>query len=244
MPRRKLAHVSQQCAFAGAPKVGEIIAERFEIQTGADPRNRDQRFQLRGEGHAAAWQSSVIERLHAKTVSRDEQLLFFAVPNRESENAAELLEHRGAEQIVKRSNNRRVGVGVERISTTPKVFPQGLKVVYLAIEDNLITPPTTRHGLRGGRARVDNGQAAMRQSDPGVGVDPYSFAVGASMRDIRRHPAQEFRGQIAEVARDAAHGQAPPSADRIMPRLRNNWTPNFTTKYRAKICATVPTKPM
>jgi hypothetical protein len=41
MPRRKLAHVTQQCAFAGAPKVGEIIAERLEIQTGADARNID-----------------------------------------------------------------------------------------------------------------------------------------------------------------------------------------------------------
>jgi hypothetical protein len=204
MSRRKLAHATQQGALARTPKVGEIVAERFEVQTSVDARNRDQRLQLRRERHAAG-QVRVVERLDPESVSRDEKLLLFAIPNGEGEDAVELIEHGGAMEIVKRTQNRRVGMRVERVSTTAKVFAQILEVVYFAVEYDLIAPATTRHWLRRGARWIDNGQAPMRKPDPGALVHPYSFAVGASMGDRSRHPAQEFRGEVSKVARDAAH---------------------------------------
>jgi hypothetical protein len=53
------------------------------------------------------------------------------------------------------------------------------------------------HGLRTEWRQVDDGEAAVSESDASVRVVPNAFSIRPTMRDRMRHPAQVLGGRIA-----------------------------------------------
>ena len=83
--------------------------------------------------------------------------------------------------------------------------PEFPVVVDFAVEDE--RHPTARigHRLVAGRGEVEDREADVREAD--ATGRPDALAVGPPMDLGLIHPRQEFRREVTEVSRDAAHAQ-------------------------------------
>ena len=173
--RQELANALEKRLAAQAELEAEVVLQSVDIGLHRG-QERDQRFDLAREIEDAV-DFRVVERLDAKPVAGAKQRVGRFVPQREREHAAEFLEAFDAPLLVRPQRDLGVRGGAEPAAT--KLGSQLDVVVDLAVVGDPAAV-AVGHGLVAGR-EVDDGQAAVRETDVTAIVFPGRVAVRAAM---------------------------------------------------------------
>ena len=95
---------------------------------------RGQRLELRAEDQGPIVECGVVERLHAESVAREEERLLVAIPQREGEHAAELLDAILAPRFPGVDDDLGVALRVKNVPEARELGNQLLEIVDLAVE--------------------------------------------------------------------------------------------------------------
>ena len=204
--RRKLAHAAEHRVRRGNELAFEIQAQCRGIDSGADARVRQHGLDL-GAEHERRAVPGVVQRLDAEVIACGEQRLRAGIPQREGEHAAQARDQPFAPCMPTRYESLGIARGAKGPSAARELVAQLAEVVDLAVEDHGDLAVGTRHRLRAA-GDVDDGQAAVSQVRP-AGIEE-AVGIGPAMRERARHRRQHFRRKhrIADVSRDAAHGDS------------------------------------
>jgi hypothetical protein len=102
-------------------------------------------------------------------------------------------------------------VTAEAIPTHLELTAQIAKVIDLAVEADDQVLAVRQHRLMAGFAQIDDGEAAMTESDPGGRVDPDPAIIGTAVTQCRCHrfdsgkPARIGRVGSEKYPCDSAH---------------------------------------
>ena len=199
-------------------EVPEQQGQRAAVDVSGERGMRGERLQLGPEQEHAVL-PAVVEGLFAHPVAGQRERPVPAVPEREREHAGGRPQRffqppafdGGQQGFRVGTPPPRRGVRKPRFEPAPEIRV----VVDLAVEDDDAAPRRGQHRLAAGRRQVDDGQAAVRQCDPGFAVEPDPGVVRAAVRDRVRHRAGDFRrrrirkkGAAAEKAGHSAHANA------------------------------------
>ncbi len=164
VPRRKSSHPGKQCRVVAGGAVGQVIGQRGEVEFRAERVGGQKRLDLRGEKKRPIVGVNVIERFHAETITRDEQLLRAPIPDGERKHAPEVVDAAVAILLVQMQDRLRVGARREYVAPRLKAGSMIGVVVDLPIEDDLKRSVLVGHGLMA-RSHIDDAEAAMRETD-------------------------------------------------------------------------------
>ena len=168
---------------------------------------------LAGEDHAVGVLSNV-ERLLADRVTREPQLAFPPVPQRQPVHGVELVQ-RGLDTVEGDELEQHLGV-----AGAPEPHPTRLEpraqvavAVHLTVEGD--DPPIVGgdHRLRAGRRQVDDREPPVAESDSGLVIGPPALPVGPAVSQRCQHSGQLVgelgrRGPLSdEQPRDPAHSR-------------------------------------
>src|SRR5262249_38046751 len=151
----------------------EEMIEGVEIQIAWQIRRLEQRLDLRSEVHAPA-DYSVVQRLDADAIARQQQGSRPLVPDRQTEHAAEPRDGIRSPLLIGVDDRFRVGGRVEAMSGRLELAPQLAEVVDLAVEDDPDRPILVVNRLMPGR-QVDDAQTP--HAERRLAVDEYAGVV-------------------------------------------------------------------
>ncbi len=183
-----------------------MMMQGHRVDGGIQPAGRQQCLAGRGEADTLA-RETVIQRLDAESVARQEQLLPAAVPDREGEHAVQAGRTVLAPLGIRPENDLGIAVGNEMMTERLQLLAQFRVVVDGAIEDQCESGRVIAHGLRGTFRQVDDRQSPVSQRDRAV--EPGAAAVRSAPRERIRHPAEHApvrRLSVkAQLTADSAH---------------------------------------
>ena len=199
----------------GLRRVGRVlcIADRDEIKK--HRRIHDLWYSRRPKGlHFAREQKLALvmvqkEGFFAKAIPGQKERLFPSIPECESKHPVKIPDAIGAIEVVGSRDNLGIGTGAKGIAFGLQEIAKLDIVIDLSVVDDEIAVQTG-HRLAAGRARIDDGQAAVSQADPAGWVEPMAFAVRPPVGKRAGHGTETFRGYFGRIGGEdscnAAHG--------------------------------------
>ncbi len=170
-----------------------------------------QRLQLRAEEQRTAG-AAPIKRLDPEPVADQGELALVAIPQRQREHPLTLAQGRhDAPAREALDQHFRIRMAAQHDTVLAQPLGELAVIVDLAIIGDDIAAVGAGHGLVAGGADVDDGEAAVAQSDARFRVDPDAAIIGAAMTQRFGHcgnhglPARPGGRTIIEEAGDAAH---------------------------------------
>ncbi len=178
---------------------------------------RQQRFDLGSKSHSAI-DPTVVERLLAGAVARQQQAPAPAIPNGEAEHAMQAFDASYAVLLVGVDDRFGVAISTEDVSFLSQLRAQSFVVPDLAVDDNTDIASFIRHRLMPA-VEVDDAKACKAKTHRAVEVG--SPIVRPSMGDQSHHVVDERRRNRFPASRvidaaDAAH-------DSLHPHLSCRW---------------------
>ena len=212
MRRRELMHTAIDRVWIGYIAEGKELLDRLRIEPAIELRAAQQRFQFRSEEQPAVREKTVIERLFAEPVARQEQRLTPLVRQGEGEHPIEAIEARLAPLLPSVNDDLRVAASAKDMSQRRQFGHQLREIVDLAVEDDADRMVFVEERLVTAR-KINDGQPAMPQPDPRRKIKP--VAVGATMRENIGHATEQAPVGVATSAgvenpSYAAHAQPQP----------------------------------
>ena len=183
MAGRQLFDALEERLVADAVLEHEIFGESRGI--GRDFRQeRQERLRFGGEHHLRA-DHRVIKRLDAEAIARAEKALRLRVPQGKGEHAAQLLQALDAPARIGREQD--FGVAGRAVVPMRRQCPLQFEVVvdFAVVGDDRAR--RIGHRLLPGVGQIDDGEAAMRQSDLARRRRPDALAIGAAMGNQLGH---------------------------------------------------------
>jgi hypothetical protein len=142
-------------------------------------------LQLGAEQQRAVVQQRIVHGLDAQPVARHEEGLAVAVPQREGEHAAKVLDAVRAPGLPGMHDDLGVALGVEHMAQGLQFGDELLVVVDLAVEDHHHRAVFVEQRLLAG-GDVDDGQAAVAQPDAGLQVQAAFVGARCSCESFMR----------------------------------------------------------
>jgi hypothetical protein len=169
-------------------------------------RTRQNRFHFRREDQTRAIEE-IVERLDTVAIACEHQPLGAAIPDRKREHAVQSLDAGFSPLGERLQQHLGVGARPELLAGGPKLGPQFLKVVDLAVVSDDIAPVGAHHRLMAGRGQVDDGQPSVAEPDHCVRVA--TLAIRPAMRNRIGHATDDDSRHCLAVEGDhscnAAH---------------------------------------
>jgi hypothetical protein len=126
------------------------------------------------------------QRLDPEPIAGEEHPVPGTVQDGKGEHAAQAGGHGRTLLLVEVHQHLGVGAAAEGVAPAPKLRSQLRMVIDLAVENDLDAAILVRHRLRTGRRQVQQGEPAMNQLAPGIGI--VAAAVGAAMSQQDIYP--------------------------------------------------------
>src|SRR5260221_11645590 len=114
---------------SGHRTICKHLFDRWRIEPPMEVRAERQRLKFRREQHSAVLQKTIVERLLAEPVARQEQRLARGVPQRKGEHPVEPLETRLAPLLPGMDNYLGVATGAEVVAERRELCHQWLKII-------------------------------------------------------------------------------------------------------------------
>ena len=161
----------------------QVLRQRLAIELLLEARVRQEGLDLAAPDQTAALML-VVQRLDAKDIAGEHQLLFLGIPDGDGEHAAQALEHARAPGLVTMHDGLGVAVGLELVAHALKLGTQLLEVVDLAVERDGHAAIGVLHGLVAA-LKVDDGQATKAHCH--IIVNEKALIIRAAMDNAIRH---------------------------------------------------------
>jgi hypothetical protein len=213
---RQLAHAGEQRLRRRHEAKGEVVVDRREVEVARQRVVHQQRLQLGREREAPAVPGPV-QGLDPELVAHQVQLAAAPVPERDPEDAVELLHEREAELLVEMRDHLAVAVGAQLVTALLEPAAQLELVVDLAVEHHGDLPGLVEERLVPVLGIHDR-QAAHAERD--TVLVAVALAVGAAVRELCGHRAHELRIRAAArrvLAGYPAHDGLRPALDTLPP---------------------------
>ena len=200
----ELADAAGRRALPGRIEQGQVGGDGMGIRRQVDARHGEQGLQFRGKRETRRGPRPV-ERLHAGRVPREQEAPLIGEPGGEGEDPVQPWQAPAA--MARQQFDEHLGIArtAQRRALALQPGPEFPVVVDLAVEDQRHPAARIGHRLMPGRGKVEDRQADVREAD--ATGRPDALPVRPPMGLGLVHPRQEFRREITEVSRDAAHAQ-------------------------------------
>ena len=227
-------NVPEMRARGGEREPGDVIGKGVGVALAADPREREETFQLGGKGEARAV-AGVVERLLAEVVAREEQAVLPRVEEGEGEHAAQFSKHGVAVLFVQMHEDFGVALRAKNMACGEEVAAEFEVVVDFAVEDDADGFVLVPDGLPAA-FEINDAEPPHAEREAGHGVQ--ARAVRPAVGDEVEHPLQmraRIRGGRRRVdkAGDATHGCRALFSERRASRLGGKSGRAFCGKWQA-----------
>ena len=193
---RHLMHVLEHGLRVVQVLEAQVLRQRLAVQLLLKARVRQKRLDFAAV-HQALAVMLIVQRLDAKDVARQHQLLFTRIPNSNGEHAAQTLEHARAPCLVAMYHRFGVAMRFELVTHALKLGAQLLEVVNLAVERNGYAAIGVLHRLTAA-FQVDDRQAPKAHCN--VVVYKKALVIRAAMDNAIRHVLHDCSiGLLVEV---------------------------------------------
>ncbi len=136
MTRRQPSHASIDRPWIRNIAIREEIFDRLWIDLTVDLRAEQQRLQLRRKQQSTVGQKTIIERLLAQPVAREEQRFASGVPQRERKHAIEPLEASLAPLLPGVNDHFGIAASAKNMAQCSKLGHQRLEIIDLAVKND------------------------------------------------------------------------------------------------------------
>ena len=170
----------------------QIADESRRADVTAEQPRGDQSLQL-GREEKRLGCPSIVDRLDAETVAREQQAPTRSIPeieDREGEHPAQPLHDRIAPPLVPPQDHLRVASRSECTATRLELVSQCVRVVDLSVVCDLDRPVRRRHRHPTGRGEITDRQPAVHETGCAVARKEDVRVIGASMRHRIAHGEQ------------------------------------------------------
>jgi hypothetical protein len=181
--RRQLRDAFEDRARRRHEAPGQHVLERHAVDPRSRHARREQRPDLRGGGEAAAVRPPV-QRLDSEGIAGQHETVVGGIPEREGEDAVEVVDAARAVLLVGVDDHLGVGVGAEAVAQRLQPLADAEVVVDLAVDHHgaaLVLGPERLVAA----GRVDDREARVHQHGLAEPLD--ALAVGAAMPERRGH---------------------------------------------------------
>ena len=185
--------------------ISKKLFDRLRVEPPVDVRAQRQRLQFRREEQPAIGQRTVIERLLAEPVARQEQRLPPRIPQRKREHPVEAVETSLAPLLPGVDNDLGVGARPKVVAERRQLRHQRLKIVDLPVVDDAHRAVFIELRLVAGD-QIDDRQPPHPQPDPRCNVE--TVAVRSTVRDDFGHAMDQDPVDIAVAAKIEDAGYA------------------------------------
>jgi hypothetical protein len=146
-----------------------------------------------------------IQRLDPQPIAGHEQRLLGAVPDGEREHAVEPVQAPETPGLVGGEKNLGVGARPESLPLPLELRPEVSEVVNLAVVRDPEAPAGSRHGLRPGWRKVQDGETAVPEAERLARRAMQPLSIRATVGEQPGHPADDLRVDGADHACNPAH---------------------------------------
>ncbi len=201
-----VAPLARPVAHRHADPAVQVVAGRKHLDVVADA---DQRLHFRSHVQAARGIVAHVERADADRIAGDQVALRILVPEREGEDAVELVEEVDAVFAIQGVDHLAVRVGLELVGLAQALLQLAM-VVDLAVHRQRQAAVGRSQRLRAGR-HVDDGEALVHQDGPVIGIDAAPVRPAMALPHALRQGLLAQRGQVdagrnIEDSEDRTHG--------------------------------------
>ena len=200
----ELADAAGGRALPGRIEQGQVGGDGLGIRRQVDARHGEQGLQFRGKRETRR-SPRPVERLHAGRIPRQQEAPLIGEPGGEGEDPVQPRQATAAMAREQFDEHLGVARAAQRRALALQPGAEFPVVVDLAVEDQRHPAARVGHRLMTGRGKVEDRQADVREAD--ATRRPDALPVRPPMGLGLVHPRQEFRREITEVSRDAAHAQ-------------------------------------